>query len=152
MFSDWSKALNNTQHLEKQRKCWVAQHLFSEKFDRDQTSLNKTQQGWTKLNKAVKRSEHFALNKCSVLFSEMFSTFDRGLTGMCSRWYNTLNKVILLNVNPALMHFDHTPCFSIPSFRFCNTSKTRNLEMENLAVCRTTLEKTPRLSSPSFQF
>ena len=28
----------------------------------------------------VKRSEHFAVNKCSVLFSEMFSTFDRGLT------------------------------------------------------------------------
>ena len=79
MFSDWSNALNNTQHLEKQTKCWVAQHLFSEKFDRDQTSLNKTQQGWTKLNKVVKRSERFALNKCSVLFSEMFSAFDRGL-------------------------------------------------------------------------
>ena len=34
---------------------------------------------WTRLNKVVKRSEHFALNKCSVLFSEMFSTFARGL-------------------------------------------------------------------------
>ena len=79
MFSDWSKALNNTQHFEKQSKCWVIQQLFSEKFDRDQTSLNKTQQGWTRLNNVVKRSEHFALNKCSVLFSEMFSTFERGL-------------------------------------------------------------------------
>ena len=57
----------------------VAQHLFSEKFDRDQTSLNKTQQGWRRLNKVVKRSKHFALNKWSVLFSEMFSTFDWGL-------------------------------------------------------------------------
>ena len=79
MFSDWSNALNNTQHFEKQRKCWVALHLFSEMFDRDQTSLNKIQQGWTRLNKVVKRSEHFAVNKCSVLFSEMFSTFDWGL-------------------------------------------------------------------------
>ena len=79
MFCDWSNALNNTQHLEKQRKCSVAQYLFSEEFDRDQTSLNKTQQGRTRLKKVVKRSEHFALNKCSMLFSEMFSTFDRGL-------------------------------------------------------------------------
>ena len=79
MFSDWSNALNNTQHFKKQRKCWVAQHLFSEKFDCDKTSLNKTQQGWTRLNKVVKRSEHFAVNKCFVLFSEIFSTFDWGL-------------------------------------------------------------------------
>ena len=76
MFSDWSNALNNTQHFKKQRKCWVTQHLFSEKFDHDQTSLNKTQQGRTRFNKVVKRSEHFAVNKCSVLFSEMFSMFD----------------------------------------------------------------------------
>ena len=41
MFSDWSNALNNTQHFEKQRK--------------------------------------FAVNKCLVLFSEMFSMFDWGL-------------------------------------------------------------------------
>ena len=30
--------------LKKQRKCWVTQHLFNEKFDHDQMSLNKTQQ------------------------------------------------------------------------------------------------------------
>ena len=38
----------------------------------------------------VKRSEHFALNKCSVLPSEMFSTFDRGL--ICD--VNPLNLMV----------------------------------------------------------
>ena len=39
-----------------------------------------TEQDSVKLNKVVKRSEHFAFNKSRVLFSEMFSVFDRGLT------------------------------------------------------------------------
>ena len=54
MFSDWSNALNNTPHFEKQRKCWVAQWKVwsrSNFTEQDSTSVNKAQQGgqtlWT---------------------------------------------------------------------------------------------------------
>ena len=58
--------------------------------------MNKTQQGWTRLNKLVKCSEHFTLNKCLVLFSEMFSTFDQGLTSHPK--YFDAGRVITLSV------------------------------------------------------
>ena len=43
--------MNSTQHLEKQRKCRVPQHLFSESLitirltEQDSTRVNKAQQG-----------------------------------------------------------------------------------------------------------
>ena len=40
------------------------------KAQQGSTRLNKAQQGSTRLNKVVKRSEHFALDKSSVLFSQ----------------------------------------------------------------------------------
>ena len=39
----WPNEYNIIQHRRKQKKCCIIQHLFSEKFDRDQTSYNKIQ-------------------------------------------------------------------------------------------------------------
>ena len=41
----WPNEYNIMQHLGKQKKCCVVQHLFGEKFDCNQTSYNKIQQG-----------------------------------------------------------------------------------------------------------
>ena len=41
--SEWSDDVNNTRDPGKEWKCSVVQHLFSNKFDRAQTSHNKTE-------------------------------------------------------------------------------------------------------------
>ena len=56
----------NDQWLVKRTEQHSTSRRTKEMLSRNQTSLNKTQQGWTRLNKVVKRSEHFVLNKCSV--------------------------------------------------------------------------------------
>ena len=44
----WPDEYNIIQHRGKQKKCFIVQHLFSEKFDRDQTSDNKIQHDTTR--------------------------------------------------------------------------------------------------------
>ena len=44
----WPNEYNIIQHRGKQKKCCIVQHLFSEKFDRDQTSYNKIQHDTTR--------------------------------------------------------------------------------------------------------
>ena len=44
----WPNEYNIIQHRGKQKKCCIVQHLFSEKFDRDQTSYSKIQHDTTR--------------------------------------------------------------------------------------------------------
>ena len=64
----------------KQKKCCIVQHLFSEKFDRDQTSYNKIQQDKTRYNKVAKRVQHFIKHQSCMMLYEMLYSFGRGLT------------------------------------------------------------------------
>ena len=50
----WPNECNIMQHRGKQKKCCIVQHLFSEKFDRDQTLYNKIQHDKTRYNKVAK--------------------------------------------------------------------------------------------------
>ena len=57
---------HTTLRKTKQKKCCIIQHLFSEKFDRDQTSYNKIQHGKTRYNKVAKRVQHFIKHQSYV--------------------------------------------------------------------------------------
>ena len=52
---------------------------FAKVFYRDQTSLNLTKQDTTRLNKVAKRTQLCCTQQSLVKFSEMFSSFRRGL-------------------------------------------------------------------------
>ena len=49
-----AKRVQHHKHCGKQKKCCIVQHLFGEKFDRDQTSYNKIQHDKTRYNKVAK--------------------------------------------------------------------------------------------------
>ena len=67
------------QHRGKQKKCCIVQHLFSEKFDRDQTSYNKIQHDKTLYNKVAKRVQDFIKHQSCMMLYEMLYSFDRAL-------------------------------------------------------------------------
>ena len=61
------------RHRGKQTKCCIVQHLFSEKFDRDQTSYNKIQHDKTRYNKVAKRVQHFIKHQSCMMFGRGFT-------------------------------------------------------------------------------
>ena len=69
---------NIIQHRGKQKKCCIVQHLFCEKFDRDQTSYNKIQHDKTRYNKVAKRVQHFIKHQSCMMLYEMLHSFGRG--------------------------------------------------------------------------
>ena len=75
----WPNEHNIIQHRKKQKKCCIVQHLFSEKFDRDQTSYNKIQHDKTRYNKVAKRVQHFIKHQRFMMLYEMLYSFGRGL-------------------------------------------------------------------------
>ena len=74
----WPNEYNIIQRRGKQKKCCIVQHLFNEKFDRDQTSYNKIQQGKTRYNKVAKRVQHFIKHQSCMMLYEMLYSFGRG--------------------------------------------------------------------------
>ena len=66
----------------KTKEMFIVQHLFSEKFDRDQTSYNKIQHDKTRYNKVAKRVQHFIKHQSCMMLYEMLYSFDRGLSDM----------------------------------------------------------------------
>ena len=62
----------------KTKECCIVQHLFSEKFDRDQTSYNKIQHNKTLYNKVTKRVQHFIKHRSCIMLYEMLYSFGRG--------------------------------------------------------------------------
>ena len=74
----WPNEYNIIQHRGKQKKCCIVQHLFSEKFDRDQTSDNKIQHDKTRYNKVAKRVQHFIKHQSCMMLYEMLYSFGRG--------------------------------------------------------------------------
>ena len=68
------------QHRGRQKKCCIVQHLFSEKFDRDQTSYNKIQHDTTRYNKVAKRVQRFIKHQSCMMLYEMLYSFGRGLS------------------------------------------------------------------------
>ena len=74
----WPNEYNIIQHRGKQKKCCIVQHLFSEKFDRDQTSYNKIQHDKTRYNKVAKRVQHFIKHRSRMMLYEMLYSFGRG--------------------------------------------------------------------------
>ena len=88
----WPNEYNIIQHRGKQKKCCIVQHLFSEKFDRDQTSYNKIQQDKTRYNKVAKRVQHFIKHQSCMMLYEMLYSFGRGFTGVQSWLVKPLNQ------------------------------------------------------------
>ena len=76
----WPNEYNIIQHRGKQKKCCIVQHLFSEKFDRDQTSYNKIQHDKTRYNKMAKRVQHFIKHQSCMMLYELLCLFGRGFT------------------------------------------------------------------------
>ena len=74
----WPNEYNIIQHRGKQKKRCIVQHLFNEKFDRDQTSYNKTQHDKTRYNKVAKRVQHFIKHQSCMMLYEMLYSFGRG--------------------------------------------------------------------------
>ena len=81
----WPNEYNIIQHRGRQKKCCIVKHLFSEKFDRDQTSYNKIQHDKTRYNKVAKRVQHFIKHQSCMMLYEMLYSFGRGL-----RYFNLL--------------------------------------------------------------
>ena len=75
----WPNEYNIIQHRGKQKKRCIVQHLFGEKFDRDQTSYNKIQHDKTRYNKVAKRVQHFIKHQSCMMLYEMLYSFGRGL-------------------------------------------------------------------------
>ena len=75
----WPNEYNIIQHCGKQKKCCIVQHLFSEKFDRDQTSYNTIRHDKTRYNKVAKRVQHFIKHLSCMMLYEMLYSFGRGL-------------------------------------------------------------------------
>ena len=73
----WPNEYSIIQHRGKQKKC-IVQHLFSEKFDRDQTSYNKIQHDKTRYNKVAKRVQYFIKHESCMMLYEMLYSFGRG--------------------------------------------------------------------------
>ena len=78
--STTSNEYNIIRHRGKQKKCCIVQHLFGEKFDRDQTSYNKIQHDKTRYNKVAKRVQHFIKHQSCMMLYEMLYSFGRGLS------------------------------------------------------------------------
>ena len=76
----WPNEYNIIQHRGKQKKCCIVQHLFGEKFDRDQTSYNKIQHDKARYNKVAKRVQHFIKHQSCMMLYEMLYSFGRGLS------------------------------------------------------------------------
>ena len=95
----WPNEYNIIQHRGKQKKCCIVQHLFSEKFDRDQTSYNKIQHDKTRYNKAAKRVQHFIKHQSCTMLYEMLYSFGRGLKE------KILVKKTLGAYNPIMINF-----------------------------------------------
>ena len=74
----WPNEYNNILHRGKQKKCCIVQHLFSEKFDRDQTSYNKIQHDKTRYSKVARRVQHFIKHQSCMMLYEMLYSFGRG--------------------------------------------------------------------------
>ena len=74
----WPNEYNIIQHCGKQKKCCIAQHLFSEKFDRGQTLYNKIQHDKTRYNKVAKRVKYFIKHQSCMMLYEMLYSFGRG--------------------------------------------------------------------------
>ena len=77
----WGGQTSTTSHniAENKRNVFIVQHLFSEKFDRDQTSYNKIQHDKTRCNKVAKRVQHFLKHQSCMMLYEMLYSFGRGL-------------------------------------------------------------------------
>ena len=73
----WPNEYNIIQHRGKQKKCCIIQHLFGEKFDRDQTSY-KIQHDKTRYNKVAKRVQHFIKHQSCMMLYEMMYSFGWG--------------------------------------------------------------------------
>ena len=69
----WPNEYNIMQHHGKEKKCCIVQHLFSEKFDRDQISYNKIQHDKTRYNKVAKRVQHFIKHQSCMMFGRGFT-------------------------------------------------------------------------------
>ena len=91
---------NIIQHRGKQKKCCIVQHLFSEKFDRDQTSYNKVQHDKTRYNKVAKRVQHFIKHQSCMMLYEMLYSFGRGFTLNSSKF----RMVYKVDGSPSLIH------------------------------------------------
>ena len=101
----WPNGYNIIQHRGKQKKCCIVQHLFSEKFDRDQTSYNKIQHDKTRHNKVAKRVQHFIKHQSCMMLYEMLYSFGRGFillhwkkneySNLRQKWLKTVLNVVL---------------------------------------------------------
>ena len=76
----WPNECNIMQHRGKQKKCCIVQHLFGEKFDRDQTLYNKIQHDKTRYNKVAKLVQRFIKHQSCIMLYEMLYSFGRGLS------------------------------------------------------------------------
>ena len=108
----WPNECNIMQHRGKQKKCCIVQHLFSEKFDRDQTSYNKIQQDKTRYNKVAKRVQHFIKHQSCIMFYEMLYSFGRGLIDFRISLKTLIFVILKISSNKNCVYLNlHHQCF-----------------------------------------
>ena len=85
----WGGQTSTTSYntAENKRNVCIVQHLFSEKFDRDQTSYNKIQHDKTRYNKVAKRVQHFIKHQNCMMLYEMLYSFGGGFRGIVGKLY-----------------------------------------------------------------
>ena len=101
----------------KTKKCCILQHLFSEKFDRDQTSHNKIQHDKTRYNKVAKRVQHFIKHQSCMMLYEMLYSFGRGL------------KLSTKNCRGAFYYWDDFAIYPLEEFLKKKTRKATGFDL-----------------------